>query len=152
MNKSIKTVGILCLITPTIFAFYSSSTGSKKASGRLIFHEGNKCSQEVKMYVNTQDGLTFKQGGSGFVNDEARSLTLENVEQGTLIYIYDSPEGSKDDDWCTIKAKKNITRRCIDSFQHNIKDDEVELVFYGNNNSPNALDGKVSRIEVIKFF
>merc|ERR1719402_337754 len=83
-------------------------------------------------------------------NDEARSAVIQNGVKGTIISLFDSPSGSKDDDFTIIKIKKDITEPLrIDTFEKSFVNDFVEVQF-GMDDSffANGIDGKVSLLNV----
>lgn len=114
------------------------SNGPTSAT-RIIFYEGNGCSQEI---VQTIEGENFD--GRAYRNDEARSVKLVQVPRGTVIKVYDSPDGKEDDDFAIIEVKKKTFEYCIRSFEESIYSDNIEMVY----NKKNGLDGKISRIVV----
>lgn len=82
-------------------------------------------------------------------NDEARSVRLRFVQPGTVIKVYDSPEGSYDDDVTTIVVKRADWDYVIDSFEESYEDEYVKVNYQEDSGwFANGLDGKVSRIEV----
>jgi hypothetical protein len=52
----------------------------------------------------------------GFYNLDSRSVIIERAKAGTTITIYDSPSGAKDDDYTTIKIRKDIINPVIERF------------------------------------
>lgn len=76
-------------------------------------------------------------------NDEARSARLFEVPTGRIVRLFDSPEGSREDDWLEITAKRDIVEALIPGFQRSYEDADVRVVYHRNN----GLDGKVSRLE-----
>lgn len=77
-------------------------------------------------------------------NDDARSVELKNIKEGTVVKVYDSPNGSLSDDYSIIKANKDINNLRINSLEMNIANNEISMVNIYNN----GLNGKVSRFEV----
>lgn len=77
-------------------------------------------------------------------NDEARSVKLFDLQKGSIIRLYDSPDGKTNDDWVSIELKKNITELCVGSFERSIRNSTLTVSFHRNN----GLDGKVSYIRV----
>merc|ERR1712110_1278537 len=89
-------------------------------------------------------------------NDEVRSGILIVAEYGTVITLYDSPDGSKDDDYTVIKVKTSASDfgtngLRIDSFEqsqtYSLGNGTVEMTYH----SDNGLDGKISRVEIQVF-
>jgi len=116
-----------------------------EAGGTLMFLEGNNCMEDVVGEMSDMHGqrINLKQENS-FKNDEARSLVLLNVQGGSRLTIFDSPEGNRDDDWTEIFIKKEFDVYCVGTFEQNYEDEVVQVVFH----QVNGLDGKVSRIEI----
>ena len=87
-------------------------------------------------------------------NDEARSGVIYLGQYGTTLNIYDSPGGSKDDDWTEIKIKGDILGEeiRIGSFEQS---QTIEISSGGTveitHHHVNGLDGKISRVEVVVF-
>jgi len=83
-------------------------------------------------------------------NDEARSVTLITVREGTKIRVYDSPDPDQsqrmqEDDWAEITVTKSSETAMIPTFESTYSDTCVDVVY----NQKNGLDGKVSTIEII---
>lgn len=76
-------------------------------------------------------------------NDEAKSARLFEVPAGRVVRLFDSPEGSREDDWLEITARRDIAEALIPGFQRSYEDADVRVVYHRNN----GLDGKVSRLE-----
>ena len=111
----------------------------------LDFYEGNNGTQNLVCSVRVVDGhVDNLQNGSTCANDETRSVVLWNVPANRVVRLYDSPSGHTDDDWFVFRTKRHVKHKVINSFQHNIDDDDIEALYYRNN----GLDGKVSRIEI----
>lgn len=79
-------------------------------SGTIVFREGNYCGQNVVITISDAPGTYNLKDFSG-KNDEARSLELINVNPGTIIRVFDSPNGSKNDDWTEIYVGRFIPPR-----------------------------------------
>ena len=79
-------------------------------------------------------------------NDEARSLRLYDVPAGRALLLFDSPSGSREDDWIAIRTKRPILDKRISSFERSFEDDDVAVTFFRNN----GLNGKVSRLEITR--
>ncbi len=126
---------------------------------KIIFWEGNGCDQNklgsVKVGDCEGEGHCVTWGDKKtwnltktddwIPNDEARSCTLEDVPEGTVITLYDNSEGDKDDDWTQITVNKRTTNDvCVPSFEQDFSDEWFTENYHKNN----GLQGKVSRIEV----
>ena len=126
---------------------------------RIKFWEGNGCDQNNLGSVKVGDcdgeghcvtwgnkkSWNLKNEDNWIPNDEARSCTLKDVPAGTKIWLYDSPEGDKGDDWTEIQVLKTATTDiCISSFEQTFSDEWYTMTYHKNN----GLQGKVSRIKV----
>ncbi|MBX8510186.1 hypothetical protein K5D34_10900 [Pseudomonas cichorii] len=83
----------------------------------------------------------------GCENDEAQSMTLSGITQGTRITLYDNPSGRRSDDYAVIDIKRDIGINesvLIPKFEQSRNNADYQMVFARNNN----LGGKVSRIEI----
>lgn len=115
----------------------------KLPDGSIMFYEGNNCTQDLLGTFNVQyTRVNLKQHKMD--NDEARSMCLKNVIPGTVIRVFDSPDGSWNDDVCTITVKKYVGDYDINTFEKSFEDEFVKVEFH----KKNGLDGKVSRIEI----
>lgn len=118
---------------------------SDAASPTIDLYEGNNGSQNLVCSIpGTPRAVNFQNDSLGCDNDEARSLVLHDVPAGRVIRVYDSPSGATEDDWTSITVKRNISRRVIGTFQQDVDDASVRVVYHRNN----GLDGKVSRLVV----
>lgn len=77
------------------------------------------------------------------VDDEVRSLTLYDVPAGSVLRLYDSSDGSRDDDWMEIIVKSRISKRYLNTLEQSFEDAYLRVTYF----SHNGLDGKVSRLE-----
>ena len=115
--------------------------------GGIIFYEGNDATQDivcgvpgrVSIEANIRNG-DFK----GCENDEARSARIIGLPAGTQITVYDSPSGSKSDDYTTITLTSDVRDATISSFEVN----EISGGYTSIHHHYNGLDGKISRIEI----
>jgi len=124
---------------------------SKKAQeslgpGIVQFWEGNRCTQDLVCQLSVDSGFRadFKNRGQPCDNDEARSISLLNVRAGAVIRMFDHPDGKRSDDWVEIKTLRRVDKLCLESFERNVSNADLEVVFH----SHNGLDGKVSRLEI----
>lgn len=72
-----------------------------------------------------------------------QAFTLRDVPAGQVIRFFDSPDGSRDDDWIEIVPKRHIAVRRFESFEQNIDDAEVTVTYFRRD----GLDGEVSFME-----
>jgi hypothetical protein len=84
----------------------------------------------------------------GCPNDEARSAVLTNVPVGTVLTVFDNPDGSTEDDWAQILVTEGLPRLQLDSFQDNGQRPGYRIWYLNNGGGPSPLDGKVSRFAV----
>lgn len=108
--------------------------------GIIVFYEGNNGTQNIVQTVEDIPGQNFRP----VQNDEIRSLKLYGVRAGCVIKVYDSPDGSTNDDFCIIEVKKVSPEYTVNTFERSYEDDTVVVAFIRNN----GLDGKVSRIRI----
>jgi hypothetical protein len=95
--------------------------------------------------VRGEVALKFTSNSNGHcANDEARSMILHRVPAGTVIRIYDHPDGKREDDWSEIEVVQQRDITTVPSFQTPIASGPVRLRYFRNN----GLDGKVSRLEM----
>ncbi len=141
---------MLAIFSLTLFVFLASNPSTAQA-GRIILKEGNDCKQDVVMDVqDTPQSYNLKRISGA--NDEARSLEIQGVQTGTTIRVFDSPSGSRNDDWTEIYVGRFIRSRCINSFEGESFGEATsgETTFVFDHHHKNGLDGKVSRLEVVR--
>ena len=121
----------------------TAGTGLARANSEkpaVFFYEGNNQTQRL---LNT-----FHESYIGRIwpNDEARSLSLYNVIAGTIIQVYDHPEGKGRDDMCTINVFQPVKTYDVDSFEYQIDDTNIGVTV--DPKYHNGLDGKVSYVRI----
>ncbi len=123
-----------------------ASVSQPAMAGDFTFFEGINGSQNNKGNVSDAAGQTFnlKKPHAPVQNDEVKSVVLHDVRVGTILTVYDSPDGKKSDDWAEIKVKKAVQQYTVNTFEKTYSDDTVDVTYTPNN----GLNGKVSRIEV----
>lgn len=97
--------------------------------------------------VPTSKSATWdlKDSGAPVTNDEAAACILMDVPEGTIITLYDDPDGSTSDDYTTITVTENIYQYTMLSFEGSPNGPiPVNIVYHKHN----GLNGKVSRIQV----
>ncbi len=126
---------------------------------RILFYEGENCTQDVKGYFNTS-GETGKPctsyDGSGTCeNDEIRSaLLFPGVADNTIVKVYDSPEGSLSKDWFYLdRGETNLKiPLCVNGFEHSTSTQENEAgmtSYYRDDTVFNSnLNGSISYITI----
>lgn len=124
------------------------------AEGEIKFWEGNNATQD--QVGNTLDGdqdynINCKDHDEGFSNDEARSMSLENIPGSSLIKVYDDPDANDEDDNTSIYVTGPIECIIVGTFEETrVYNDEcggpnkAEVTYSGGN----GLDGKISRIMI----
>jgi hypothetical protein len=147
----IKHLISLVIFSLILFIFLASNSSPAQA-GTIVLREGKGCSQDVvKRLSDTPEHYNLK-NFSG-TNDEARSLELNSVEAGTKILVFDHPRGRRSDDWSEIYVSKFTPFRCVSSFEDSFGEAvDGDSVFGIEYHPHNGLNGKVSRVEVSKFF
>jgi len=75
----------------------ASSIRIIKEEGRMVFYEGNDATQDKIFSFSTETSRSWNCKKGDCENDEARSVVLYHVKQGTRIYIYDSPKSKEED-------------------------------------------------------
>ncbi|MCW3466249.1 hypothetical protein [Chitinophaga nivalis] len=109
--------------------------------GIIVFYEGNNATQNIVQTVEDTPGQNFRP----VANDEIRSAKLYDVRPGCEIKVFDSPDGSMNDDFCIVNVKRsNPEGYVIGTFERSYEDEYVMVAFIRNN----GLDGKVSRIVI----
>lgn len=126
---------------------------------KIKFWEGNGCDQTYLGSVSVGDceegshcvpwgkdkAWNLKNEDDWIPNDEARSCSLLDVPAGTVIKLYDNPDGHTENDWAQITVNRRTTNDlCVPSFEHDFSDEWYTLKYH----KQNGLQGKVSRIEV----
>ncbi len=122
--------------------------------GRVILFEGNNCTQDI---VGRLDAVSqshnFQNDRVGLENDEVRSLMLVNISAPLTVRLFDSPIGSRLDDWVEIGVSAFGGSYCINS----LEDPGYRTTTNGHWADPyidygthNGLDGKVSYIQITR--
>jgi hypothetical protein len=111
----------------------------------VVFFEGNNAERDYVCNVSmeSEKTLNFKKHRE-CVNDEVRSLILYDMPARRTLRLFDSPDGSRRDDWVEIVAKRKVSKKQINTFERSFEDADVRVTYHRDN----GLDGKVSRLEV----
>lgn len=111
-----------------------------------VLMRGNSGTQRVSCTIGlTQSGFWNLKDESNCHNDDARSINLMAPKKGTVITVYDSPSGSKSDDYMVIRIKKDLDKVWnVSSFEGTVGVDELDVTYH----RVNGLDGKVSSVRV----
>ena len=85
---------------------------------------------------------------NGCENDEIRSMALSGVPAGTLITLFDDPDGNLQDDRTIIEVKRDIglEERVVVGNLEDTNSNYLDYRIYHFNN--NGLNGKISRIKI----
>ena len=123
----------------------TGTQASALASPSITFWEGNFCGgDQVGSYpYNTAATIIPNSGGSGWSNDEARSMKLFQVPVGTVIRVYNSASGSHGDDWAEIVVNQYAEQLCVTSFEVSGTPNPHYSLRYCDTG---GLDGKVSQV------
>jgi hypothetical protein len=120
------------------------TTGVCRRRGTMTFREDNGCFDENNGSLTDRSRNTVRfPDNDSFSNDDARSLLLSNVHAGSIIRVFDSPDGATNDDWTQIFVKAT-TSTCVGTFQASSNTAALKI----DHHPVNGLDGQVSRVEV----
>lgn len=108
--------------------------------GQIVLYEGNGGSQDIVQTFQDKPGQNRRVSP----NDEAKSARLLAVRPGTVITVYDSPDGKLDDDFCVIRVREYSDDYTVGTFERSYSDKYVSVSYARRN----GLDGKVSRIRI----
>lgn len=136
----ISSVTLLILGSGSLYRYLSEFKGPG-----FSFYDNNETLQVNICNIydrDTNTSINFK--NHECANDEAASIKLLKIKKGTLIQLFDSPDGSLNDDWAEIYVKKDIEERMITTFETTDSDDEIELYY----SEDDGLNGKVSRVSI----
>jgi len=113
-------------------------------SNRAVFYEGNNYSGDILFTIDasTNRFINFK-NYSTYDNDEARSIKFWNFSLGQVVRVFDSPNGSTNDDFTIFRFFTGVdTTEQAPTFERNFSSSDFTQVYlYGGN-----LDGKVSSV------
>ncbi|WP_089787495.1 hypothetical protein [Chitinophaga sp. YR573] len=108
--------------------------------GIIVFYEGNNATQNIVQTVEDAPGQDFRP----VQNDAIRSARLFGVRPGCELRVYDSADGTTNDDFCIVNVKRSTPEYVVGTFERSYEDEYVIVSFIRNN----GLDGQVSRIKV----
>lgn len=112
----------------------------------IDLHEGNGGTQNLVCTLPIGSVTSVRFPGHGACdNDEARSATLRQVRAGTVLRVFDDPEGDRHDDWTEIEVKRDIGSVMLRSFEAAMDGPDLKVTHHHHN----GLDGKVSQLEVV---
>ncbi|RCJ19695.1 hypothetical protein A6770_06030 [Nostoc minutum NIES-26] len=122
-----------------------------KLAGDLVFFEGNDCTQNIVFSYDSSKPANdnCQQGGEcNGDNDEARSLKILGLAQsGTLIGVFDDPNGGTQDDFSYILTQGAPLGPdvCVGTFEKSTTTPRYLITHQHNN----GLDGKISHVTII---
>lgn len=129
---------------------------TNKKDDNIVFFEGEDCSQNVELSLDSTKTYSGDSDKLGFQNDEIKSMLLQaGVKKGKVIKLYDDKDGKTSQSygpitdiygWAKITVKKDLdVPICIHNF-----DDEKDLVHIDLDryHADDHLGGKISRIVV----
>ena len=135
--------------------------GPSLAASKAVFYEGNGCDQDRlgQIYVGDCDdkkqcvelgeakSYNLTNGKWSIPNDEARSVKLNDLPEGTIIKVFDDPNRSKKDDWTEITVRQDLSLQtvCVPSFDKDFRDEWIDVEYH----EVNGIQGKVSNIRII---
>lgn len=121
-----------------------SDVGGISAS-RIIFYEGDDATQDVVCTIpldNSVGHVNFTNSSNIYNcdNDEARSAILWDMKAGNTYRIFDSSNGSTNDDFLVVFIKQDFAEKLIPEFEESFEDSEIRVTYCCGGN----LNGKVS--------
>lgn len=142
---------IAALLVASILA--GSSTDSLQAT-TLTFYEGNDYSQGTLCSFAIEPGMKvdFKNDNFGCPNDEARSMTVNDIDNFYIVRLYDNSNCLANDDWTEIRVVGGPlgTNSGIGTLEPGLQwPPGVLQSTYHPENGGNGLDGKLSCVEVV---
>ncbi|WNG59973.1 hypothetical protein F0U59_38570 [Archangium gephyra] len=128
LSTSEQKTDVSALVDPPVITFWSN-TGCPNGT-------------QVGWYIYNNTAMIMpNSSGSGWVNDEAKSLMVFRMPAGTIIRVYDSPSGAHDDDWAEIVINEYAPQLCVSSFEDPVNNAAYSLRWCRHN----GLNGKVSQ-------
>jgi|GEM_PF-3598836 len=132
---------------------------SKEHAKTLVFYEGLNCGQDVRGIFRAADAdedynvqCTGLSGNGTCTNDEIVSLLImPGVRKGKDIRVFDSPDGSHDDDYTSIYRGWQTfdVPFCINGFEHDTSSREEAAGITVYYHPDNGLNGKISRVRIV---
>jgi len=125
----------------------------------IIFYEGDSCSGNVVGLFKSKNEYNVDCKDSDLCsNDKIHSLRIDpTVEENTIIKVYNSPEGYKDDDWSRIHiGVVNFDEPfCLKGFEHQTSTLDASHNISISHHAVDAgfgdgLNGKISHIYIAK--
>jgi hypothetical protein len=115
---------------------------------KITWYSGNDGTKNVVRTDNFSGEGSIKQTFNlkqyGGQNDEIRSAVMEYLPVGSVITVYDNPDGKKDDDWSVVTIKQYDDQITIPHFEQPGETSKYKLVY----NKKNGLNGKISCVDI----
>ena len=114
--------------------------------GVIRFYEGPEATQHYIGKLSSELSRTYDLSlvSAPIADGEALSCTLIDVQPGTKIKLFNSPEPGQDGGYTEIIVRSYVENKCVPYFNVDSSDDQVEVQIHQGKGEP----GKVSRIEV----
>lgn len=109
--------------------------------GIIAFYEGNNGTQNLVQTVEDTPGQSFRP-----VRNDIRSAKLYNTRPGSVIHIFESPNGSPDKNFCIVDVKRMSPEYIVDRFNRSYEDEYVRVTYMRTGGA--ELDGNVARIKI----
>lgn len=116
------------------------------AEAAVILLEGNGGKNRVSCTIGlTRSGFWNIKKEPNCHNDDARSVNLMSAKKGTVITIYDDPDGSTGDDYTRIRIKQDLDKVWnVYTLQESGENEYIAV----EHHHKDGLDGKVSAVRV----
>ena len=111
------------------------------------FYEGPEATKHYIGKLSSELSKTYDLSliSAPIPNEEALSCTLIQVQPGTKIKLFGSPDPSQDEGYTEITVRSYVENKCVPYFNVDSSDEQVEVQIHKGKGEP----GKVSRIEVL---
>ena len=115
--------------------------------GVIRFYEGPEATKHYIGKLSSELSKTYDLSliSAPIPNEEALSCTLIQVQPGTKIKLFDSPDPSQDEGYTEITVRSYVENKCVPYFNVDSSDEQVEVQIHKGKGE----SGKVSRIEVL---
>lgn len=115
---------------------------------KITWYSGNDGTKDVVRTDSFSGGdpgeRTFHLKQYGGQNDEIRSAVMEYLPVGSVITVYDNPDGKTDDDWSVVTIKQYDDQITIPHFEQETNSSKYKLEYH----KKNGLNGKISCVKV----
>ncbi len=125
----------------------------------IVFYEGNSCEGNIAgLFKSSQEYNSNCKDSEFCSNDKIGSVLIEpSVEKNTIIKLYNSPHGYKDDDWTRIHiGEVNFDEPyCLHGFEHQTSKRDashnITVVHHAvDHGLGDGLNGKISHVKIAK--